>query len=420
MTTSLAAVALAFPACSSPTPWRIDVADGGGVPSPRYLHAAADQLVDRTGQPVQLRCENLGAWLHPEAYLLGEGALNLLVSASELRARLANLVGADPAIAFWSAYRAGYVTADDFAQLHRLGFNCVRVPFEWRSLVGDPARPDAPLLAGGLAPLDDAVRWAAQEDMYVILDLHTAPGGQSEAASVSDVPSNDVTPRLFDGPTATANQAQLVSVWRQLAAHFASAAAVGGYDLMNEPDVPGDVSPTALPAIYAEVIAAIRQVDPDHLVITEGDKQARDFSAFPAPLDPNQVYSFHAYFTATDEASIAPYVALRNRDHLPLWLGEFGENSLEWQHAMVHLVETEHIGWALWTYKRRVITGYPAAAVFTPPAAWGELLTYLVSPELSRRPTPAEAASALAALLDAIATSRCQLEQGLLDELTAA
>src|SRR5262249_42860219 len=142
-----ALVALAV-GCATPDPWPIPLSTGG-APSPRFLHVAGDGLADARGAPVQLHCVNLGAWLHPEAYLLGEGSLNFLVSASELRARLADLIGAADADAFWSEYRARLVTAEDFAQLAAAGVDCVRVPLESRPLLDDPAT--------GYAPLDDAV-----------------------------------------------------------------------------------------------------------------------------------------------------------------------------------------------------------------------------------------------------------------------
>jgi endoglucanase len=417
----VAALALELSCHGTPSPFTFPLSDGG-APSSRFLHARGAGLEDSDGNAVQLRCENLGGWIHPEAWMLAEDTLNLLVSAAEIRSRLASLVGQSSADAFWNQYRSAFVAQADFERLGAMGFNCVRLPLEYEFLLGDNPPPGAPLNPESMATLDSAVSWAQAQGLYVIFDLHTAPGGQNSLSDVSDVPSTDTTPQLFVGPDAQANQALLAALWKNLAAHYANEGSVGGYDLLNEPDVPSSISPTALPYVYANVISQIRQVDPDHLVLVEGDNLAADFSAFPAPLDPNQAYSFHAYasnsqWKSPSPSSLSSLLALRDRDRLPLWLGEFGVNSLSWEQSVVQLMEQNKIGWPLWTWKQRAVEGQPIAESFNPPADWEELLTYLVAPELSETPSDSKAEAALADLLLVVPLASCQEDSTLFHDL---
>lgn len=68
------------------------------------------------------------------------------------------------------AWRDCWITREDFVRVKELGLNCVRLPFLHDSL-------DAP---DGLFPrIDQAVAWARETGVYLILDLHGTPGRQS-------------------------------------------------------------------------------------------------------------------------------------------------------------------------------------------------------------------------------------------------
>src|SRR5690606_34592368 len=69
---------------------------------------------------------------------------------------------------------------------------------------------------------------------------------------------------------------------------------VAGYNLMNEP---ADPSGTAVARVYDELIAAVREVDPDHIIFLDGNTYSTDFSMFEVP-EPNTVYTLHDYVAA--------------------------------------------------------------------------------------------------------------------------
>ncbi|HTX15291.1 MAG TPA: cellulase family glycosylhydrolase [Candidatus Baltobacteraceae bacterium] len=391
------------------------------------LHASTSNgtVVTASGAPVELRCVNLSPWLDPEPYLIGKALRGLTRSPSELKQKLAGLVGPEEAQRFWQQWQAAFITEADFARLERQGFNCVRLPLNYKYLASIAADGSVALDEAALAPVDHAVAWGAAHHIYVILDLHAAPGGQNPTSTVADVPSTDAVARLWQGADAATNQKITIALWHALAARYASARSVGGYDLLNEPLLPSSVSKDALPNLYDAITTAIRSVDRNHMVILEGDRYARDFDSFPLPTDSNVMYEFHEYsllnpgWRQPGIKALAPFLQLRASTGVPLWLGEFGEETLEWQRQMVQLMEANHIGWAVWPWKRIDLgNNHPAVETIALPDAWESLFKYLVGAWFSGKPSPENARQAMAQMLEAIRTENCTENPALVKALT--
>src|SRR3546814_19043772 len=82
----------------------------------------------------------------------------------------------------------------------------------------------------GFARIDALIDWARANQIYVILDLHTAPGGQGTALPIAD--------RDPDAPSLWAraeNPPPTLPLSLKLAASYSAAPWVGGYDPLNEP-----------------------------------------------------------------------------------------------------------------------------------------------------------------------------------------
>src|ERR1700674_4047739 len=139
--------------------------------SAQFAHTDHKQIVDSTGKPLLLRATNLGNWLVPEGYmwLFQDGPQ----SPSEIRALVLELLGPEESTAFWQKYRENYITREDIALLHRAGFNSIRVPLHHSLFENDDAE--------GFKLLDRLIVWSRAESLYVIIDLHAAPGGQTGA-----------------------------------------------------------------------------------------------------------------------------------------------------------------------------------------------------------------------------------------------
>jgi endoglucanase len=205
-----------------------------------------------------------------------------------------------------------------------------------------------------------------------------------------------------------------VEMWRALSARYANARSLGGYDLLNEPMLPQEKS-GLLPALYQQIASAIRSVDPNHLLILEGNDYAHDFTNLRDFSDSNVMYEFHEYaifnrkWKRPNPDALAPFLELRAATGHPLWLGEFGENTLEWQASMVQLMRSNNIGWAVWPWKRIDLGNHhPVIETIQTPDSWKQISGYLVGRPFARKPSVAQAEQAMSDMLEAVKTENCR------------
>src|SRR6516164_1388499 len=245
------------------------------VGSAQFAHTDHKQIVDAAGKPLLLRATNLGNWLVPEGYMwLFQGGPQ---SPGEIRALVLELLGPEGSAAFWQSYRENYITRADIALLHRAGFNAIRVPLHYGLFEGDNE---------GFKLLDRLIAWCRAEGLYVILDLHAAPGGQTGA----NIDDSAGYPWLYGSPQ---EQARLVAIWRRLATRYRDEPAVLGYDLLNEPIPPFPglaVLNSSLEPLYKKLSGEIRKVDAHHILFLGGARRVENFSIFGQPFDTNVVY----------------------------------------------------------------------------------------------------------------------------------
>ena len=202
---------------------RVTARQGPPTPLPKVtIHeahfATADGLVD-------LRGVNLGNWLLIEPWMLGIHD-DALPSEYDVDQLLSKRFGDDRAGKLKTIWRDNWITEDDFFQIKAFGYNVVRLPID-HTVIEDPGRPGK-LDDDGIRYVDRAIQWAAGHGLYVILDMHGAPGNQSRDAPSGRVDHN----RLW---TDAAAQDRLVSLWAELAARYAGKTNVAAYDILNEP-----------------------------------------------------------------------------------------------------------------------------------------------------------------------------------------
>jgi hypothetical protein len=272
-----------------------------------FVRASGKDLVDGAGKSLLLRGTNLGNWFEPEGYMfhLGDNAQ----SPREIEELSYELIGPEKADAFWKEWRETYITEADIDRLKAMGFNSVRVPIHWELFDQDNAE--------GFRLLDRLVEWARKDHIYVIIDLHCAPGGQTG----TNIDDSYGYPWLYLSGEA---QKHTIAIWRRIAAHYSKEPIVLGYDLLNEP-IPhfpqlqrfnGDLEP-----LYRRISAAIREVDRNHVLILGGAQWDSNFKVFGPPFDKNVMYTFHKYWTAPDASVIKEYVDFRDKYNVPIWLG---------------------------------------------------------------------------------------------------
>jgi len=337
-----------------------------------YMKRHGKQILDIHGQPILLKGWGLGNWLCPEGYMF-LNASPRFDRYNRMRQVTDELCGKQFSAYFWQEWIHRYITREDLLYIRHLGYNSVRVPFIWRFFLSDDRCPT--LLQEGLRALDFVVHTCSELGLYVILDMHGAPGGQT-GSNIDDC--IDDVPRLFMDED---NYRRAIFLWEELARRYRDEPFVACYDLLNEPIAPpmnGKDHEYLLPRLrqfYRDCTAAIRRIDPHHMISYEGHHWASDPSVFDQLYDENCVIHFHRYATVPDIACFQSFINVAQRWNLPLWLGETGENYNYWYAAMYPLSLRLNVGYNLWPYKKMDCTNSPVS--IRPPQGWQDVLAYL-------------------------------------------
>lgn len=189
------------------------------------------------------------------------------------------------------------VTPDDLRVLGgQWHANLIRYQLYWVTSDGrfdgwrDPAAFDA-WLDGRLAHLDSILPACRRYGLYVVVDLHSPPGG------------NIMLPGgawpLFQEKRY---QNKFLQVWDKIARRYRGNPTVWGYDLANEP-IEGDVADGLMNwhTLATRAARLVRHLDPDHAIIVEpGPGGSYDQLKYFTPLPVRGVvYSVHMYEPGT-------------------------------------------------------------------------------------------------------------------------
>lgn len=244
----------------------------------RFLSTRGDQFVDAAGEVVRLRGPNIGGWLLMENFVTGFAA-----NESTMRAQVRRVLGEDRAERFFERLLTAFFAEPDVAFLAERGFNAIRVNVNYRHLEDD-ARPFE-VREDGFRHLDRAVELGAAHGIYTMVDLHALPGHQNQDWH-SDNPTHVDT--FWDHPHF---QDRVVHLWEVIADRYKDHPWVSGYNLMNEP---ADATRQRVGPYYDRLLAAVRAVDPHHLVFLDGNTYSTEFEFFGEPQE-GVVYALHDY-----------------------------------------------------------------------------------------------------------------------------
>jgi endoglucanase len=335
-----------------------------------FLKTRGQDMLNEKGGKVLLRGVGLGNWMLPEGYMWKFG--NQADRPRRIEKLVSELIGTDKAKRFWTEYRQNYVTEADIRRIAELGYNSVRPALNSRLFLKESGDVDTE--SEGLRLLDKVVKWCKANGIYVIIDMHGAPGGQT-GQNIDD--SADDQPELFMQPKY---EEQLVNLWVAIARRYSNEPAVAGYDLLNEP-LPARTGAAAkykarLEPMYKRLTKAIREVDAKHMIIVEGFDWANDWSVFTGPFDKNLVYQFHYYCWDNPAAvkGIGKYLDYRKRFNAPVWVGETGERDSTIYWATTEYFEANNIGWCFWPWKKMDADNAPMSV--KRPAGWEAVVAY--------------------------------------------
>jgi len=306
------------------------------------LRTSGKKIVDANGTEIIFKGIGLGGWLVPEGYMFNmSGFAN---SPTEIKNKIIGLVGEANSEIIYDKFRKTFITEADVDSIASWGFNNIRMPMHYELLT--PRNEPYVYTESGFALIDSLIIWCKKNDIYLILDLHAAPGGQS-AEPISDYDSR--YPSLWESEE---NKARTIDLWREIASRYVNEETIAGYDLLNEPAWDLGSMNFDLRALYMDITDAIRTVDTNHIVYIEGNWFATTFTGLTPTWDDNMVYSFHKYWSDVTTSSIQSYLTIRNNYNVPLWMSESGENSNSWFRDFVKLLDENNIGWSWWTIKK--------------------------------------------------------------------
>ncbi len=369
-----------------------------------FLKVSGTSIVDDKGQEVILRGMGIGGWLLPEGYMLHTE--KFAAAFWQMKNKVIDVVGEQNADSFWTTYRKNFFTRKDAEQLSKWGFNSIRLVLHYEFFMSStPAGYE--WKDDGFVIVDSVLQWCGENKIYVILDLHAAPGGQS-ANNISDY--NPANPLLWESEK---NKGMTAALWKKLAGRYKNAPWMGGYDLLNEPawNLPPENKP--LRDLYVMITDSIRSVDTTHIIFIEGNWYATDFTGLTPAWDKNLVYSFHKYGNANDAGSMSSYINLRNSTQHPLWLGESGENSNAWFTDCISLMEENGIGWSWWTLKKFETVAGPLTVPITP--EYDALLKYWQGE--ASKPSVENALKGLMAMAEGLKLENCVFHPDYIDAM---
>ena len=327
---------------------------GIGNQNKQFLKVSDGQLVDGKGESVVLRGVNLGGWMIQESWMCpvnGEDRKWANLDTLEL---LESRFTDEEVQKLLDTYQDNWITEADIENIANLGCNVVRVPFWYRNFMKDEQGTwitedldDNP----GVKRLDWIIGMAEKYDMYVILDMHGCPGGQSMDHCCGTLCEN----RLY---TDEQCQQTMETLWVALAERYCDNATVAAYDIMNEPQNNGgyeginsydpweSTSWELSNEVYDRMVKAIRTVDTNHVITVEGIWRV---SNLPDPAQmgwTNMMYQLHLYDDEDGFRTWAADLAVTAKEYdVAAYVGEF-QNMLG-----LGICNEYGISWTTWTYK---------------------------------------------------------------------
>ena len=260
-------------------------------------------------QTINLKGCNLGNWLMLEMWMLNyadRGFTDQYDFIKTLEVRF----GEEEAERLMDIYRTNWIQGSDIDIIKSFGMNTVRLPFDYKLLMDSDEKPFR-LKDDAWEWLDQAIAMAKKREMYVILDMHGAPGRQSGMDHSGRVGYN----KLWSNKDY---QKQTAWLWNQISQRYKKEPAVAAYDLLNEPWGSNERN---LKKVVLQCYRAIRENNDGHIVIFPGHTSGIDFykNIRSVNLD-NVIYTMHFYPGFFGWGSPKPYIHTQFiKEGLPIW-----------------------------------------------------------------------------------------------------
>ena len=369
---------------------------------PHFMSIDGKDLIAPDGSKFFIRGTNLGNWLNPEGYMFGFSRVN---SPRFINEMFCQMVGEDATADFWEAFKDNYISRADVDFIASTGANTIRLPFHYK-LFTDEDYMGRSSGHDGYERIDSVVEWCRANGLYLILDMHDAPGGQTG----DNIDDSYGYPWLFESPRA---QKLFCDIWEQIAERYKDEPVILGYELINEPiahffDNKDELN-ARLEPLHKRAVEAIRRHDNNHIVLLGGPQWNSNFEPFTDwTYDDKIMYTCHRYGGDATPEAIASYIAFRDSTGLPMYMGEIGHNTDQWQADFCKTMEDNNIGYTFWPYKK--LDGSCMNAI-SRPESWDSIVAFAESPRTSYasiRAARPDTALARKAMREFIANSRVE------------
>lgn len=315
-------------------------------------------VVDENGKKVILNGVNIGNWLLWETWMGFVPEYTHDWAHYDTLEVLTERFGTEKTAEIEKIFMDNFITENDIAQIEKLGFNCVRVPFWYRNFMNE----DGTWLTSnhnenpGFKRIDWLIETCEKYGIYIILDMHGAPGGQSKNHSTGKAGRNE----LYE---VESKMNTCVELWTTIAERYKDNKIIAVYDLLNEPQnnggYSGDYSWEAgsqeaaaqTNKAYDILYKAIREVDNNHIFSFEGIWST---DVLPNPEEcgyENVMYQLHIYDTSTDMIlyRVNELRKIRREWGVAVYNGEYNNGENEYFAQMLY--ELFQINRTKWNYK---------------------------------------------------------------------
>ena len=336
-------------------------------PTGKFMKTVERGLCQADGSEFTIKGVNLNHWLTPEAYCFEFQN----ISVSEVDKAFRQLFGDEYMNGWWKRFLENYICDEDFEYLNSIAANTVRLPLTYK-LFNDTFYlcdndPEA-----GFRFIDYVVRMCREVGLYLLLDLHVAPGGQSGAAHIDD---SDGYTHLFESQE---NMDEYCRIWKMIAERYAEEPIILGYELLNEPiDVKYNALYPYLQPTYEKVTASIREVDSNHIIILGGANFCDDFSMLTDyAFDSKIMLTAHRYHSV----DVSKFSDISAQTNLPMYMGEFGHwgGGTDLTAQVVSNIKSRGMGYTYWPFKK--MNDWESLLGFAVPEYWESIKEFVLSP----------------------------------------
>ena len=314
-------------------------------------------IVNANGEKVILKGVNLGNWLLWETWMGFVPEYSEDWAYFDTLEILIDRFGEEKTAEIVKTFEDNFITENDIAQIEKLGFNCVRVPFWYRNFMTEDLEWFSENHDNkGFQKLDWLISTCEKYGIYVMLDLHGAPGGQSKNHCTGKAGRNELYENE-DMLNAT------IELWTTIANRYKDNKTVCAYDLLNEPQNNGgydgdynwpsesEDAVSRTNEVYDALYKAIREIDKNHIISFEG---VWSTTVLPNPNEmgyENMLYQLHLY---DSEKGMIRYRVKELKTARKDWdvavvVGEYNNHECE-EYAQKQYAKND-ISRIKWTYK---------------------------------------------------------------------